>query len=366
MSHSNSLVMIGPSKSGKSTVGPQVATALGIPFRRLDIIDLARAHASFDNERADEAAATGGVTAWHQYHLPLGVEALEHALLASEPEVIEISRWYPDPKNAGLFGRVQTALSQFPNIVMLAPTADPDRSFQILKERWTALLDGVDMNLYFLRHPSNALLAKHTVYTKGRTPQETREEIILLLNSVPGTIVLIGPMSAGKSTQAQLIAEALGRKRVGLDEIRWDYYKEIGWTIEAQREAAKAEGMAGVLRYWKPFEAHAVERVLADHPNAVIDFGAGHSVYDDADLLARVQTALAPISNVVLLRPSDDDNESLEILEARDSIQVDGMDGNLFFLKSPDIEALASHVIITEGKTPAQTCDDILTVITQI
>ncbi|MEO7716578.1 MAG: shikimate kinase [Capsulimonas sp.] len=363
MAQSDTLVLIGPSKSGKSTVGPLVAASLGIPFLRLDIIDLAREHASFDNELANKASAMGGVTAWYQYLLPLGVEALEYALSDSEPAVIEVSRWYPDPNDADLFGRVRTALSQFSHVVMLAPTTDPSRSFQILKERWTALLDGVDMNLYFLRHPANSILAKHTVYTKGRTPQETHEEIILLLDSVPGTIVFIGPMSAGKSTQARLLARALNRTRIGLDEIRWNYYKEIGWTIEAQREAAKAEGMAGVLRYWKPFEAHAVERVLADYPNAVIDFGAGHSVYDNADLLARVQTALAPIPNVVLLRPSDDHNESLQILEARDSIQVDGMDGNLFFLKSP--EAPATHIIVTEGRTPAQTCDDIIAMITQ-
>lgn len=37
----------------------------------------------------------------------------------------------------------------------------------------------------------------------------------------------------------------------------------------------KAEGIGGLARYWKPFETHAVEWVLDEAPEAVVDFGAG-------------------------------------------------------------------------------------------
>lgn len=40
------------------------------------------------------------------------------------------------------------------------------------------------------------------------------------------------------------------------------------------------EGFWGVQKYWQPFEAYAVERLLAEHHNCIIDFGAGHSVYE--------------------------------------------------------------------------------------
>src|SRR5260221_11704513 len=106
------------------------------------------------------------------------------------------------------------------------------------------------------------------------------------------TIILIGPICAGKSTVAKLLAEALHLPHYSVDDDRWTYYKEIGYDeAEASRIAKSEQGMLGLLRYWKPFEAHAVERVLADHSDSVIDFGAGHSVYEDPSLFARVQRA---------------------------------------------------------------------------
>ncbi|MFN8417741.1 MAG: shikimate kinase [Anaerolineae bacterium] len=132
------------------------------------------------------------------------------------------------------------------------------------------------------------------------------------------TIILIGPVSAGKSTVAALLADKLHMPHVSIDDVRWGYYAEIGYdNAEASRIANSDEGMLGLLRYWKPFEAYAVERVLPDHPNSVIDFGAGHSFYDDEALFDRVQNALAPYPNVIMLLPSPDLDESARILNDR-------------------------------------------------
>ena len=78
------------------------------------------------------------------------------------------------------------------------------------------------------------------------------------------TIILIGPMSAGKTTIGQLLAEKLGLASCELDEIRQDYYQEIGYDNALASEIANSQGIVGLLDYWKPFEAHAVERALAD------------------------------------------------------------------------------------------------------
>jgi len=40
---------------------------------------------------------------------------------------------------------------------------------------------GFNWNEYFVKHPSNYELAKFTVYTKGKTPDETCDEIIRML-----------------------------------------------------------------------------------------------------------------------------------------------------------------------------------------
>ncbi len=81
-----------------------------------------------------------------------------------------------------------------------------------------------------------------------------------------------------------------------MDDLRGDYYREIGFDEEKEREIRETQGIEAVLAYWKPFEAHAVERLLAEHHDCVFDFGAGHTVFEAGDLFARVQKAMAPFS----------------------------------------------------------------------
>lgn len=184
------------------------------------------------------------------------------------------------------------------------------------------------------------------------------------------TIILIGPMSAGKSTIAQLLSDKLGLPRYELDEDRWTYYQEIGYdNARAAQIVRFEEGMVGLMRYWKPFEAHAVERVLTDQRDCVIDFGAGHTVYEDAALFERVSRALAPFPNVILLLPSPDLDESVRVLNHRFAAllreEVGAVDPALLsvnehFVKHPSNHRLAKIVVYTDGKTPDQTCAEIL------
>ncbi len=190
------------------------------------------------------------------------------------------------------------------------------------------------------------------------------------MNPHSNTIILIGPMSAGKSTIGALLAAALDLPQFSVDEHRWGYYAEIGYDeAEASRIAKSEAGMVGLLNYWKPFEAHTVERVLQDYPNHVIDFGAGHSVYEDAALFAKVQAALAPYPHVILLLPSPDLDESTRVLNERFSAmviqyvpEVDPavLRVNETFVKHPSNHRLAKIVVYTEGKTPEDTCAEIL------
>jgi hypothetical protein len=65
--------------------------------------------------------------------------------------------------------------------VLLLPSSDPDESIQILNERNEYAPDGtLNINEHFVRHPSNYELAKFTVYTKAKTPEETWNEILRL------------------------------------------------------------------------------------------------------------------------------------------------------------------------------------------
>ena len=178
-------------------------------------------------------------------------------------------------------------------------------------------------------------------------------------------LILIGPMHAGKSTIAALLAERWGVRRIGMDTVRWDYYREIGYSEADQKAAYERGGFAGMVAYWKPFEAHAVERLLSDVANepCVIDFGAGHSVYEDPALFGRVKKAMQPFA-VVLLLPSPNVQESIEILHRRrDEIRPQHRgkptDVNEHFVRHPSNRLLAKFTVYTKDRTPEQTADEI-------
>ncbi|AFY44115.1 shikimate kinase [Nostoc sp. PCC 7107] len=174
-------------------------------------------------------------------------------------------------------------------------------------------------------------------------------------------IIFIGPMGAGKSTVSKLLANQLGIPQCSMDEYRWNYYQEIGYDEELAKQKREIEGLLGVYQYWKPFEAYAVERLLSEHKNCVIDFGAGHSVYEDTSLFQRMQKTLESYPNVVLLLPSPDLHESLQILNDRNEYIPDGSPNiNEHFLSHPSNYLLAKFIVYTKDKTPQETCNEIL------
>jgi len=75
-------------------------------------------------------------------------------------------------------------------------------------------------------------------------------------------IMLIGPMGAGKSTIGKLISETLSIPQHSIDKYRKGYYNEIGYDEEKSNNIIEKSGLYEAYKYWKPFEAYAVERFL--------------------------------------------------------------------------------------------------------
>jgi hypothetical protein len=83
--------------------------------------------------------------------------------------------------------RVEKALAPYPNVILLMPSPDPDESAEVLKARLTLIMKAkgeelnqelLDINKYFMTHPSNQRLAKMVIYTKAKAPAEVCDEIL--------------------------------------------------------------------------------------------------------------------------------------------------------------------------------------------
>jgi hypothetical protein len=183
-------------------------------------------------------------------------------------------------------------------------------------------------------------------------------------------VVLVGPAAAGKSTVGALLATRLDVPFVDVDAVADPYYTEVGWSTDRLVARIRAVGRVAAEREWEPARAHAVHRVVAAHPDAVIALGAGHTSYTRADLRAQVGRALAAASDVVLLLPSADRDASLSVLRAR-SLAAKGTDwvadGYDFlagwvdeWVDDAGARALARRTVHTDGLDPDQTADLVL------
>jgi shikimate kinase len=352
---STTIILLGPHRSGKSTVAKLLSERLGLPWVHPDA---ERYWKEIGYSEEDQRQSwSGGWDGFYRYMQPFEAHAIERALPELGDCILEIDSRQGAFDDLELLRRVRAALAPYPHVMLLLPSHDFEEAMRVIDQRQQILVDGVDLTEHFVKGQCNHTLAKLVVYTQGKTPAETCREIAARIDPAAPEIILIGPPGVGKSTQGELLARRLGVPQVSMDRIRWQYYAEIGWSREQQDRISQEQGFAGVYRYWKPFEVYAVGRLLEEHHHCVIDFGAGHSVYHDDAQFAQVRDLLAPYPNVVLLLPSPDLDESLAILRERHQAKIAGLELNRFF--TTHLLKLAKQVVSTEGKSPQETTDEI-------
>jgi hypothetical protein len=179
-------------------------------------------------------------------------------------------------------------------------------------------------------------------------------------------IVIIGPMAAGKSTVAGALSRRLQVPQVPLDAVRWYYHLKDGLRFSDQIDHAKEGGFAAVVRYWEPYSIAAVERVLTEFPDSIIDFGAGHAHFEDPDRVRRLEAALAPIENVILLMPSADVERTLALCTERDAERLGPQRDatrdpvNERYVRSECFRRVCKTTVFVEDMTIDETVDHIV------
>ena len=165
------------------------------------------------------------------------------------------------------------------------------------------------------------------------------------------SIILIGPMGVGKSTVARELSRRISLPRVSLDN------REQLARYYSQRDKFSSS---------KEFEFYLTSSVLTDLKKpAVIDFGAGHSIYENPIMFFEMKKLIRKFLNVVFLIPSEDKEKAMELLNKRinkrDGTTTEVTADNKRFIERSNLNSqLASIIMYTQGKTPSEIAEELI------
>lgn len=170
------------------------------------------------------------------------------------------------------------------------------------------------------------------------------------------TIILMGPIGAGKTTQAKLLAKKLDMPRCSYDDVKGQYWKDLGVKKSIVDFIEKEQGEYAMISYMNEFKAQTVELIIKDHPDHIIDLGGGAQTFDEPHQIEKVRAAFEPISNIFLLLPSTDLQTNINTLPGlKQNFPI-----NAYLIIHPTNELLSKKTIYTLGKTPEETANEII------
>ncbi len=176
------IILIGPMKAGKTTVGKLLAEQLGCSFCSLDTLEVRYAReVGYKDSLADLIRSEQGVSAWYEYRRKHFDHVVIRFLQEQRTGVLELGGGHPILPTPEQQLRVNRALAVYPNTFLLIPDQDLSRSQFILRERQKPERRNPDLNELILSDRRFFDLARHVIFTHGNSPEESCEEILAIL-----------------------------------------------------------------------------------------------------------------------------------------------------------------------------------------
>jgi len=175
---------MGPVRAGKSTLGKLLSEKLGLPQVSLDAVRRKYyQEIGYDEDFARSFRQSGGFLALYLYWNLFDAYAIERLLAEYHGCIFDFGAGNGISESLESRLRVQRALEPYPNIFLLLPSPNLEESLRILKERDSNPPSDLhfDLNRHFLEHGAYTAVAKHLIFTKGKSPEQTLDEIIALL-----------------------------------------------------------------------------------------------------------------------------------------------------------------------------------------
>ena len=120
------------------------------------------------------------------------------------------------------------------------------------------------------------------------------------------TIILMGPVGAGKSTQAELLSKKSGQPRCSYDEVKAGYLKELGFDKKSALAIEEKQGEYALFCHMNNYRYQTLRKVIEEHPGYIIDLGGGIHCYNEAHQVESTRELFHPIDEIFYLLPSDD------------------------------------------------------------
>lgn len=166
----------------------------------------------------------------------------------------------------------------------------------------------------------------------------------------------MGPIGAGKSTQAALLAEALGQPRRVYDQVKGRYRTAAGMDVGEAHRIQEEQGLYAMLCYMNEYKSRILGPIIDDHPGHIIDLGGGAQCFDEPEQVERARKVFAPIANVFLLLPSDDLETNIRTLPGlKEDYAI-----NAYLIMHATNTLFAKQTVYTLGKSPEETTREIL------
>ncbi len=176
------IILIGPIGAGKTTVGKLLADKLSLPFYSLD--EEARQYTEplgYSDDQYDRIKKEKDLPAAYEYARDFFDEAVVQFLKTHDAGVFDFGGGHPVVPDPLKRQRIHKALEPYNQIFLLMPTPHVEESLGILRERNELAEDEFDFNSLYFKERTFWDIAKHIVYTQGKTPEQTAAEIVTIV-----------------------------------------------------------------------------------------------------------------------------------------------------------------------------------------